>query len=865
MRKLTLALAAVAAAACADNPSRVTSPTFHPESANPTIVAADGNPSPSTGDRVFVDTRTSLQQAANLAQAEALFRGNDHTAARTTAGGLGWAFVKNFDGAGTSALRADWPTAKRCSDETNRIIDYLPDPLPKTLYVQWKTHFGRTSNDAAGNGAVNAYTIENNACPTATAFAMNIYRDNDDEGPDGDFTLEYTGRPQATAELLQSGLGDDVIDGNQGWTFAPSQMAGSTVKFTMFMQASSNPTARDGVLRLWINGKLYFEATNVPTGQKALSRFEFPGWRYGTVAESEYIWDVLAWASDPGPATSIVVAPPAPSITVGDQVQLSASAYDANGRNAMLGNVKWTTSDNKTASVDGDGTVTGKAAGTATITATSGKVSGTATVTVNAPPPAKIAVKPANVSLKVGDKQQLTATVSDAKGKTMSATVTWASADPTIATVDQDGTVHGVAAGVVKVTASIGTLSAASTVTVTSPPVPKLALKVTLINTSLIIGQTTQASVTFPLPIGSSGTAARPQSTRTSSSTAVASGVKGGGAGTSGGGLPQTTWTSSNTAVATVSSAGVVSAVAPGSANITATIADLSGMATVTVSAPAPAAGVIPAPAANSTILLDMRQSLQQATTIDGAFALFGIVDHTPYRDADGPNPNGVGWSFTTNADGNGLHALRADWSQSPYYNGYTATGPTPLACPADALDCHDEGVRVIDYLPDPKPTELYAQWKGRWGRFAADATGNGAANSYALWPQTDACKRALFDHADDSNRVDYTLARTLPEEAKVEIGEQNYARLDVNNVWNPNAFAASGQIFTTTVHVKAASGATTADGVFQMWIDGTLVLDWHDVPSSNEAFDRWSFPETCITVSQPQSEYFWDILVWRP
>ena len=27
----------------------------------------------------------------------------------------------------------------------------------------------------------------------------------------------------------------------------------------------------------------------------------------------------------------------------------------------------------------------------------------------------------------------------------------------------------------------------------------------------------------------------------------------------------------------------------------------------------------------------------------------------------------------------------------------------------------------------------------------------------------------------------------------------------------------------------------------------------------------RWSFPETCVLVPQPQSEYFWDILVWAP
>jgi hypothetical protein len=303
--------------------------------------------------------------------------------------------------------------------------------------------------------------------------------------------------------------------------------------------------------------------------------------------------------------------------------------------------------------------------------------------------------------------------------------------------------------------------------------------------------------------------------------------------------MVRATWTSSNPAVATVSSSGVVTAVASGTTNIVATMDGLSGQATLTVLAPT---GADPSPGPGAVILLDMRQPLQRATTIDQAFALFGAQDHTPFRDALGPTPNGSGWSFTTNADGHGLHALRADWS----------------------ISHADQGLRVINYFPTPKPTEVYAQWKNRLGKYAADADANGANDSYAMFPQTQACKRALFDRPDDKNRVDFTLGRFVPEQTKVEMGDHNYSRFGDPAMWNPNQ-AVGGAPYTTTVHVRTASADGVPDGIFQLWIDGKLLIDRQDVPAESEVFDRWSFPETCVLVPQPQSEYFWDILVWRP
>src|SRR5207245_1362321 len=82
------------------------------------------------------------------------------------------------------------------------------------------------------------------------------------------------------------------------------------------------------------------------------------------------------------PVASVAVTPPAPSIQVGQTVQLTATPRDASG-NPLTGRVvTWSSSNSAVASVSSSGLVTGKAAGSATITATSEGKSGSAAVMV---------------------------------------------------------------------------------------------------------------------------------------------------------------------------------------------------------------------------------------------------------------------------------------------------------------------------------------------------------------------------------------------------------------------------------------------------------------------------------------------------
>ncbi len=84
------------------------------------------------------------------------------------------------------------------------------------------------------------------------------------------------------------------------------------------------------------------------------------------------------------PVATVTVSPGSASLSVGGSQQLGATAKDANGNTLTGRSISWSSNASGVASVNGSGLVTGVAAGTATITATSEGKSGTAAITVTA-------------------------------------------------------------------------------------------------------------------------------------------------------------------------------------------------------------------------------------------------------------------------------------------------------------------------------------------------------------------------------------------------------------------------------------------------------------------------------------------------
>jgi len=172
------------------------------------------------------------------------------------------------------------------------------------------------------------------------------------------------------------------------------------------------------------------------------------------------------------PVASVQVSPATARLTPGQTAQLTATPKDSAG-SALTGRaVTWTSSAPTVASVSASGLVTGGAVGTATITAMSEGRTGSATVTVALIPVATVVVSPAPATLSVGGTVQLTVTLKDASGTTLTGrTVAWTSSTPTVATVSPSGLVTDVASGgTTTITATSEGKSGTSVVTVQAPP-----------------------------------------------------------------------------------------------------------------------------------------------------------------------------------------------------------------------------------------------------------------------------------------------------------------------------------------------------------------------------------------------------------
>jgi uncharacterized protein YjdB len=136
---------------------------------------------------------------------------------------------------------------------------------------------------------------------------------------------------------------------------------------------------------------------------------------------------------------------------VGQQVQVMAEAFDANGHPVANPGITWETDAPGMATVDLAGLVTAMGNGTAHITATADDAVASIEVVVTQIV-TSVTVEPPRLDLPVGGQGQLTARAFDANGHLIpNAAFTWMSLDTAIARVDDNGLVTGVSAGFTKV------------------------------------------------------------------------------------------------------------------------------------------------------------------------------------------------------------------------------------------------------------------------------------------------------------------------------------------------------------------------------------------------------------------------------
>jgi trimeric autotransporter adhesin len=256
------------------------------------------------------------------------------------------------------------------------------------------------------------------------------------------------------------------------------------------------------------------------------------------------------------PVASVVVRPATAQATTGNQVQFSATIYDANQIALTDRSIAWSSSNEAVATVDSTGLATAISPGVATITATSELRSDAATITVALVPVAMVTVEPSTVTVGSGSTTTLTARVTTQSGGLLTdRAVTWISSNPAVATVSSTGVVTAVVTGALVGTATItGSAEGKSgSASVTVTPGPIASVRVTPPTTSLAIGSRVDLTAVALDAAGNQ-----------------ISGVT-------------FTWASSNPAIASVSLDGEVNAKKEGTVTITAITLGTSGSATVTV------------------------------------------------------------------------------------------------------------------------------------------------------------------------------------------------------------------------------------------------------------------------------------------
>ena len=205
----------------------------------------------------------------------------------------------------------------------------------------------------------------------------------------------------AVATVDTDGLVTAVDNGTATITAMAGEVSASAVLTVEQVAAavSVSPTA-DTLVALGDVVRLTAEATDANGNLVVNAEFS---WASGDTAVATVDEDGLVTAVDNGTATitatagevsgsavltvaqevtSVTVLPATDTLSVGNTLQLTAEATDANGNPVVDAEFSWESGDAAVATVDEDGLVTAVGSGTATITATAGELSASTALTV---------------------------------------------------------------------------------------------------------------------------------------------------------------------------------------------------------------------------------------------------------------------------------------------------------------------------------------------------------------------------------------------------------------------------------------------------------------------------------------------------
>lgn len=372
---------------------------------------------------------------------------------------------------------------------------------------------------------------------------------------DGTVTAEGPGRAAIVATAKDGGLADSCVV--TVWN-PTTEVHVNKTSLTLTkgqeeaLSATVNPDADPSVT--WSSDKPEFATVDAKTG--VVHAVE--------AGEAKIIATSVADNTRKAECAVTVIAPAVPvtgvkldkytlNLAEGDSDTLTATVLPEGADNR---DVTWESTDTAVAEVDGNGKVTAKKSGKATIIVTTadGRHTAKCAVTVLETSVTKLEVSPDACTLTVGEDRQLSATVTPDTATYGS--VKWFSSDDRIAKVNETtGVVHAEAVGTAAITAATADGRHTGTCLVTVKPVPVAVTSITLDEDTLVMN--VKDSVLLTATVDESATD------------------------------KTVTWTSDKPGIASVDQNGIVTAKAPGTAAITASAGGQTAVCNVTVLTPA--------------------------------------------------------------------------------------------------------------------------------------------------------------------------------------------------------------------------------------------------------------------------------------
>jgi uncharacterized protein YjdB len=360
-----------------------------------------------------------------------------------------------------------------------------------------------------------------------------------------------------------------------------SQAVGGRVNLTAAVSTATGRALPGSLVRWTSTDSRYVSVTS--TGVATAVK---PGNAKIVAAAGAKAADTAAVTVSAAAIASLSITPSTQTLNSGHNVQLSAYAKDAAGNELTGRTLGWSSSVEGVATVSTTGVVTASKVGTTTITATSEGISGSATVHVAPGGIATITVAPGSVGLLAGKTQQLSASLQDHAGNTVSGhNVSWSSANNSIASVSTGGMLTALHTGSTTISATANGVTGHASVVVSAGAVSAIAVSPS--SMSLADGGTQQLAARLTDASGNT--------------------------------LNQNVaWSSSNSSVATVSSSGAVTARQAGRATITAAAGGASGSSSLTVAAGA-VSSVSVSPGSSSIVAGATQQLTANLTDASGS------------------------------------------------------------------------------------------------------------------------------------------------------------------------------------------------------------------------------------------------------